>query len=98
MVCSPPPVAKVEIVEDGQVEGGGDRALLLVAAGVNVLVVCTAIGEPVNQPWIAMEGEDDGPVTTGSGIGMATGGRSIIVNGPVPHPDGDFQWPPRRTH
>ena len=52
-------VEAVQIVQHRHVEGGGDRALFLVAADVDVVVVRAAVGQPVNQPRVAMEGEDD---------------------------------------
>jgi len=52
-------VETVEVIEHGHVEGRGDRAFLLVAANVNVAVIRSAIRQPVDQPRITMEGEDD---------------------------------------
>ena len=39
--------------------GRGGRALLLVAAHVEVVVVGAAVGQPVDQPRVAVVGEDD---------------------------------------
>ena len=55
-------VKAVQIVEHGHVEGGGDGALFLVAADVQVVVIGAAVGEAVNEPGVAVEGEDDGLV------------------------------------
>jgi hypothetical protein len=52
----------VHVVQHGHVEGRGDGALLLVTADVDVLVIGAAVGEPVDQPRVAVEGEDDRPV------------------------------------
>jgi len=52
-------VEPVEVVEHRHVERRRRRALLLVAAHVDVLVVRTAVGEAVDQPRIAVVGEDD---------------------------------------
>jgi hypothetical protein len=41
------------------VEGRGYRVLFLVAVDVNVIVVGAAVGQPVDQPRVGMEGEDD---------------------------------------
>ena len=51
-------VEPVDPVLDPEVEGRRDRALLLVAADMEV-VVGPAVGEPVDQPRIAVEAEDD---------------------------------------
>ena len=50
----------VDVVEHAHVEGGGGCALFLVAAHVQAVVVVTPVSEPVNDPRIAVEGEDDG--------------------------------------
>ena len=52
-------VEAVEVVEHHHVERRRRGALLLVAAHVEVVVVGPAVGEPVDQPGIAVEGEDD---------------------------------------
>ena len=49
----------IQIVEYRHVEGGRDRSFLLVAAHVKVGVIGAAIGQPVNQPRVGVEGEDD---------------------------------------
>ena len=49
----------VYLIFDGQFERSVDVASLLIAAHVQVLVVCPAIGKPVNQPGIAVEIKDD---------------------------------------
>ena len=48
----------VQFVLHSHVEGRRDRALFLVAADVEVSVGPT-IGQSVDQPWIAVEAEDD---------------------------------------
>ena len=52
-------VEAVQIVQHRHVEGRGDGALFLVAADVDVVVVGAAVCQPVDQPRIGMEGEDD---------------------------------------
>jgi hypothetical protein len=52
-------VEAVQIVQRRCVEGRGDGALFLVAADVDVVVVDAAVGQPVDQPRVRMEGEDD---------------------------------------
>jgi hypothetical protein len=52
-------VEAVHLVEHHHVERRGGRALLLVAAHVQVGMVGAAVGEPVDQPRVAVVGEDD---------------------------------------
>ena len=51
-------VVPVEVVEHDHVERRGGRALLLVAADVEAVVVAAPVGEPVDEPRVAVEGED----------------------------------------
>ena len=55
-------VEPVEVVQHHHVERRRRRALLLVAAHVQVAVVRAAVGEAVDQPRIAVVGEDDRPI------------------------------------
>src|SRR5256885_14033795 len=55
-------VEAIHVVQHRHVEGGGDRAFLLVAAHMQVHVVPAAVGEAMDEPGIAVEGEDDGLV------------------------------------
>ena len=55
-------VEPVEVVEHDHVERRRRRALLLVAAHVQVAVVRAPVGEAVDQPRVAVVGEDDRPV------------------------------------
>src|SRR3954454_15709778 len=55
-------VEAVEVVEHDHVERRRRRAFLLVAAHVEVRVVLAAVGEAVDQPRVAVVGEDDGAV------------------------------------
>ena len=48
----------IELVQHDHVEGRGGRALLLIAAHVNIVVIVPPIGQSMNQPWIAVIGED----------------------------------------
>ena len=52
-------VEAVEVVQHHHVERRRRRALLLVAAHVQVGVVRAPVGEPVDQPRVAVVGEDD---------------------------------------
>jgi hypothetical protein len=52
-------VEAVQIVQDRHIEGRRDGALFLVAADVDIVVVRAAVGQPVDQPRVAMESEDD---------------------------------------
>ena len=49
----------VEIVQHGHVERRRGRAFFLIAAHMEVVVVGAAVRQAVNQPRIAVEGEDD---------------------------------------
>ena len=55
-------VEAVQVVEHDHVERRRGRALLLVAAHVEVAVVGAPVGEPVDQPRVAVVGEDHRPV------------------------------------
>ena len=52
-------VEAVHVVEDRHVERRRDRPLFLVAADVQVVVIRSPIGEAMDQPRIAVVGEDD---------------------------------------
>ena len=64
-------VEAVEVVEHDHVERRRRRALFLVAAHVQVRVVGAAVGEPVDQPRIAVVGEDDRPVAREERVELA---------------------------
>ena len=49
----------VEVVDHAHVERRGRRSLFLVAAHMNVVVAGPSIGQPMDEPRIAVEGEDD---------------------------------------
>ena len=66
-------VEAVEVVEHHHVERRRRRALLLVAAYVDVGVVGAPVGEPVDQPRIAVVGEDDGPARGEQRVELASG-------------------------
>ena len=63
----------VEVVEHHHVEGGRGRALLLVAAHVDVVVVGAPVGETVDQPRIAVVGEDHRPAGREQGVELVVG-------------------------
>ena len=52
-------VEAVQVVEHHHVERRGGRALFLVAAHVQVVVVGPPVGQAVDQPRVAVVGEDD---------------------------------------
>src|SRR4029450_603472 len=52
----------VDLVTNGQIERRVDVALLLVAAHVQVLVIGAPVGQPMDQPRISVEVEDNGLV------------------------------------
>ena len=49
----------VKVIEHDHVEWRGGRALLFVATHMQIMMVGAPVGQPVNQPRIAMEGEND---------------------------------------
>ena len=51
-------VPAVQVVQDGHVEGRGDRALLLLAVHVEIVVVAAPIGQAVDQRWVPVPGKD----------------------------------------
>jgi hypothetical protein len=51
-------VEAVQVVQHRHVEGRGDGAFFFVAAHVDVAVVGAAVGQPVDQPRVGVEGED----------------------------------------
>src|SRR5690606_32178795 len=61
-------VEPVDPVQHAHVEGSGGRALLDVAADVQVVMVGATVGQPVDQPRIAVVGEDDGLVGREEGV------------------------------
>jgi hypothetical protein len=52
-------VKAIQIVQHGHVEGRCDGPLFLVAPDMDVVVVGAAVGQPVDQRRVGMEGEDD---------------------------------------
>src|SRR5271156_5850855 len=48
----------IEIVKHRHVKRRGGGALFFVAAHMHIVVITPAIGEPMNQPWITVIGED----------------------------------------
>ena len=63
----------VNIVEHAHVEGRGRCALFLVAAHVKVIVVVTPVGEPVNEPRIAVKCKDGGRIRWKDAIELLVG-------------------------
>ena len=61
----------VEVVQHDHVERRRRRALFLVAAHVQVLVVRAPVGQAVDQPRVAVEGEDDRLVLGEQGVEIA---------------------------
>ena len=64
-------VETVQIVEHGHIERRGGGAFFLIAADVQIVVIGAAVGQAVDQPGIAVEGEDDGFVGGEDGIEIA---------------------------
>src|SRR5579883_3402035 len=61
-------VEPVQVVEHDHVEGGGGGPLLLVAPHVEAVVVGPAVGEAVDQPGVAVVGEDHRAVRREQGL------------------------------
>ena len=79
-------VEAVEVVEHHHVERRRRRALLLVAAHVDVVVVRAPVGEPVDQPRVAVVGEDDRPVGREERVEVAVGEAVRVLGvGLQPH-------------
>ena len=55
-------VKSVEVVQRHHVEGRCRGALLFVSAHVEVVVIRASVGQPMNEPWIAVLGKDDGTI------------------------------------
>ena len=66
-------VEAVEVVQHDHVERRRRRALLLVAAHVDVLVVRAPVRQPVDEPRIAVVGEDDRPVAREERVELRVG-------------------------
>ena len=89
----------VQIVEHHHVEGCRRGAAFLEAAHVQVLVIGAAIGEPVDQPRIAVVGEDDGPVAGEERVELAVRQAMRVFRirlqphqvDDVDHPDGQLR-------
>ena len=52
-------VKAIHLVQHRHVEGCGDGAFFLVAPYVQVMVVCSPVREPVDQPGVTVEGKND---------------------------------------
>src|SRR5271169_1001169 len=61
----------VEVIDHAHVERRGRRSLFLVAAHMNVVVAGPPIGEAMDQPRIAVKGEDDWFVDSEQGVEVA---------------------------
>ena len=49
----------IQIIHDTNVERRGGGTLFLIATHMQVFVIGSAIGEPVNKPWVAVKREDN---------------------------------------
>ena len=79
-------VVAVEVVEHHHVERRGGRAVLLEPVHVQAVVVAAPVGEPVDQPRVAVEGEDHRPVLGEEGVELAVGQPvRVLVVGQQPH-------------
>jgi hypothetical protein len=62
-----------ERIANGQLQRRIDVALLLVATHVNVVLMRPVVGEPVDQPGVGVEVEDDRPVRGEERLELAIG-------------------------
>ena len=58
----------IQVVQHHHVKGRGSGAFLLEATHMDVVVIAPAVGEPVHQRWVAMEGKDHRPVDGEQGV------------------------------
>lgn len=49
----------IQIIHDTNVERRGGRALFLIATHMQVFVIGSTIGEPVNKPWVSVKRKDN---------------------------------------
>ena len=49
----------IQIVHDTNVERRGGGTLFLITTHMEVFVIGSAVGEPVNEPWVAVKREDN---------------------------------------
>ena len=79
-------VKEVEFVQHHHVKGGGGRSLFFVPADVQLLVIGPTIGQAMDQPGIAVEGEDDGfvlgPIVIQAPSGSMIFGVPSALKGP----------------
>ena len=53
-------VEAIEIIHHTHIEWGAGGTFLLVTADMQISVASSPIGQSMNEPWIAVEREDDG--------------------------------------
>ena len=58
----------IHVIDEHHVERRRGGAFFLIAADVEILVIGPAVRQPVDQPWIAMIGEDNGFIGGEEGI------------------------------
>ena len=51
-------VEAVQIVQHRHIKGCGDSAFFFVATDMDIVVISSSVGQPVDQPRVSMEGED----------------------------------------
>ena len=66
-------VEAIDLVEDGELERSVDVAFFLVAAHVDVAVICAAVREFVNERGVGVEIENDGLIGGEKRIEIAVG-------------------------
>ena len=76
-------VVAVDAVHHAHVERRGRRPLLLVAADVDVRVVGPPVGQPVDQPRIAVVGEDHRPVGGEERVELGVGQPVRVLGRPA---------------
>src|SRR6266480_2786217 len=73
-------VKSIQIVQDCHIEGSRRRALFLISADVEVVMIGAPISQAVNQPGIAVIGKDDRLVDCEDGVEL-TVGKSVWMFG-----------------
>ncbi len=77
-------VEAVDLVSHGQFKRGVDVAVLLVAPHVEVPVVRAPVGEPVDQPGIAVEIEDYRLVRREEAVEVQVGEAVLVLGAAAP--------------
>ena len=66
-------VKSIQVIQDCHIEGSGRRALFLISANVEVVMIRAPISQAVNQPRITVVGKDDRLVDCEYGVELTIG-------------------------